>query len=239
MAKLARVTQKIFAINAPSNQVTEFGTIKAGSPVYTKSPADIMNSDFEDGWSDAVEDDYAPYRQDRNAIDLAVSTQLAYIFQEGCPEYDSGTTYYATSVVKYLDGTNLKFYWSVADNNTSALSDTTKWKLFMTISNTGEITLTGIVPDRTAGDSSSYAANTRFVTTAITNLSNSAILKTGNQTKSGILTFNDSPTVPTLTTSDNSTKAINSAWFNNKFVEFSGSLPSPVDNNVFYYELEE
>lgn len=238
MAKLVRTTQKIFAGDAPANQVTAFGTIKAGSPSYTKTVSQIMNSNFESGWSDAVEDDYAPYRQDRNAVDLALSTQIAYILQEGVAEWDSGTTYYSTSVVKYLDGSNLKFYWSIADNNTSALSDTTKWKLFMTVSNTGLLTIDAQVSDRTAGDSSNYAANTRFVSGAITTLSNSAVLRTGNQTKSGVLTFSDSPTVPTLATSDNSTKVINSQWFNNRFVQFNGSLPSPVDSNVFYYELE-
>lgn len=238
MAKLVRTTQKIFAGDAPANQVTAFGTIKAGSPSYTKTVSQIMNSNFESGWSDAVEDDYAPYRQDRNAVDLALSTQIAYILQEGVAEWDSGTTYYSTSVVKYLDGSNLKFYWSIADNNTSALSDTTKWKLFMTVSNTGLLTIDAQVSDRTSGDNSSYAANTRFVSSAITTLSNSAVLRTGNQTKSGVLTFNDSPTVPTLATSDNSTKVINSQWFNNRFVQFDGSLPSPVDSNVFYYELE-
>lgn len=168
MAKIVRTTQKIFAGNSPSNQVTAFGTIKDGSPSYTKTPAQIMNSNYESGWSDAVEDDYAPYRQDRNAVDLTHSTQIAYILQEGIPEYDSGTTYYIGSVVKNLDGTVLKLYRSVADSNTSALNDTTKWVHFLSIANDGTITnpvFSGnvTIPTLANSDNSNKAASTAYV----------------------------------------------------------------------------
>lgn len=168
MAKIVRTTQKIFAGNSPSNQVTAFGTIKDGSPSYTKTPAQIMNTNYESGWSDAVEDDYAPYRQDRNAVDLTHSTQIAYILQEGIPEYDSGTTYYNGSIVKFIDGTSVKFYRSIADNNTSTLNDDTKWVLYLNVSNTGAInnpTFTGSVtiPTPVNSDNSTKAASTAYI----------------------------------------------------------------------------
>ena len=189
MAKILRTTQKIFAGNSPSNQVTAFGTIKAGSPSYTKTVSQIMNSNYEEGWSDAVEDDYAPYRQDRNAVDLTHSTQIAYILQEGIAEWDANTTYYNGSIAKLIDGTSVKFYRSIADNNTATLNDTTKWVLYLNISNTG----------------------------AINNP-----------------TFTGTVTVPTPATSDNSTKAVNSAFISNKF-QVVASLPANPDADTFYF----
>ena len=193
MAKLPRVTQKIFAGSAPQNQVTKFGTIKAGTPQYSSSAADIMNANFETGWSAAVEGDYAPYRQDRNAVDTAVTQQLGYLFQEGLPEWDASTVYYKNSMVKILDGTNSKIYVSIVDNNTAALNDTTKWVLFVTISNTGVVTVMAQVPNQTAGDNSTKAANTAYVKTAIDNL-NGAIssVKTSNLTANRTLVSNSS-----------------------------------------------
>lgn len=193
MAKIARVTQKIFAGNSATNQVTTFGSIKAGTPVYSKSASDIMNSNFEGGWTSAVEDDYAPYRQDRNAIDLTFSQQIAYILQEGCPEYDSGTTYYKNGIVKSVDGTNTKFFVSIANSNTSALTDTTKWKLFMTVSNTGDVTINARVPTQASGDNTTKAASTAFVTAAIAALDGAiSSVKTSNLTASRALISNSS-----------------------------------------------
>lgn len=100
MAKIARKTQKIFGKNAPQNQITTFGSIKDGTPVYSQDVGELQTTAFESGWSAAVTDDYAPYRQDRNAVDRVVTEQLAYLFQEGIPEWDSGTTYYSGSLVK-------------------------------------------------------------------------------------------------------------------------------------------
>lgn len=139
MAKLPRTTQKIFGKNAPENQITTFGSIKAGTPVYTQSASQIMNSAFEGGWSEAVEDDYAPYRQDRNAVDTAITQQLAYLFQDGIPEWDVGTTYYKGSVVKVVNGNALTFYKSIADNNTSSVNTTASWHKMLDINASNQI----------------------------------------------------------------------------------------------------
>lgn len=129
MAKLVRKTQKIFASGSAQNQVTSFGSIKAGAVDYTKDVADIQTEAFEGGWSSAVQDDYAPYRQDRNAVDFVTTSQLAYVFQEGLPEYDAGTTYYKGSWVKGNDGDAFSIYESLSDDNIgNALSDEEKWE---------------------------------------------------------------------------------------------------------------
>ena len=168
MAKLPRVKQKIFAGTAATGQITEFGTIKSGTPVYASDAADIMNANFEAGWSAAIEGDYAPYRQDRNAVDTATTQQIAYIFQEGVPEWEANTTYYNGSIVKALDGTTVKFYRSIADNNTSSLNDTTKWVLYLNIANDGTITnpvFSGnvTIPTLANSDNSNKAASTAYV----------------------------------------------------------------------------
>lgn len=129
MAKIVRSTQKIFGVNAAQNQIAEFGSIKAGAPVYSQNVANIQTAAFEGGWSDALQDDYAPYRQDRNAVDLVTTSQLAYVFQEGLPEYDAGTTYYKGSWVKGNDGDGFSIYESLSDDNIgNALSDEEKWE---------------------------------------------------------------------------------------------------------------
>ena len=129
MAKLVRKTQKIFASGSAQNQVTSFGSIKAGAADYTKDVADIQTEAFEGGWSSAVQDDYAPYRQDRNAVDFVTTSQLAYVFQEGLPEYDAGTTYYKGSWVKGADGDSLAIYESLKDDNIgNSLDDEESWE---------------------------------------------------------------------------------------------------------------
>ena len=178
MARLPRVTQKIFASSAPANQITAFGTIKAGAPSYTTNISQIMNTAYVTGWSDAVEDDYAPYRQDRNAIDLTTTQQIAYLLCEGIPEYDSGTVYYFGQIAKVIDGTSVKIYMSIANEHSASVTDTTKWRLFMTIDNAGVLqgisinsgtfnnpSLTGTVtvPNQDVSDNSQKAANTSFV----------------------------------------------------------------------------
>ena len=214
MAKLPRTTQKIFAKNAAAGQVTTFGSIKDGSPVYSTSAGDIMNSNFEDGWSAAVEDDYAPYRQDRNGVDTAVTQQLAYLFQEGIPEYDSGTVYYKGSICKVTDGTGVKIYKSIYDNHSAAVTNTNRWHLILNVDSTNTIVSPSISSPTISGGSmsngtfanptfsgtvnvplasasgstdSTIAASIGWVNNA--NLSSNIVHKTGSETITGAKTF--------------------------------------------------
>lgn len=134
MAKIVRSTQKIFGVNAAQNQITEFGSIKAGAPVYSQNVANIQTAAFEGGWSDALQYDYAPYRQDRNAVDLVTTSQLAYLFQEGIPEWDAGTVYYKGSLAKVITtSATVQVYMSKVDDNTANYSNADNWaKIFDT-----------------------------------------------------------------------------------------------------------
>ena len=116
MAKLPRVTQKIFAQNSGTNDVTVFGTAKNGNDaVFTKDINQIMNSDaFSQGWGSATLTDDAPFQEDMNGVQLALSQQLAYFFENGMPEWDENTIYYANTSFCQVNGV---WYQSLTDNN--------------------------------------------------------------------------------------------------------------------------
>lgn len=128
MAKLPRVTQKIFAQNSDTNDVTVFGTAKNGNDaVFTKDISQIMNSDaFSQGWGSATLTDDAPFQEDMNGVQLALSQQLAYFFENGMPEWDENTTYYANTSFCQVNGV---WYQSLTDNNigNNPVNDTTNW----------------------------------------------------------------------------------------------------------------
>lgn len=128
MAKLPRVTQKIFAENSGNNDVTVFGTAKNGNDaVFTKDISKIMNSNaFSQGWGSATLTDDAPFQEDMNGIQLALSQQLAYFFENGMAEWDENTTYFAKTSFCQINGV---WYQSLTDNNigNNPVSDTTNW----------------------------------------------------------------------------------------------------------------
>lgn len=131
MAKLPRFTQKLFASLASSNQLSQFGSYAAGSPVEysgsTVTPTLIQNlSNFLTGWYGAVIGNNAALLQDMNSICYLFAYQISYLFQSGIPEWDAGTTYYTGSLVNSA-GT---IYASITDTNLgNALSDITNWKI--------------------------------------------------------------------------------------------------------------
>lgn len=120
MAKLTRVSQKLFAQTSGIDEVAQFGSLAAGSPVYTLDPAVLQAlSQFSQGWFSAVLGDGNPAIEDMNSLFVVAFYQLADIFQDGVPAWDAGTTYYTGSIVQ--DGTGTQFV-STLDNNTSALN---------------------------------------------------------------------------------------------------------------------
>lgn len=128
MAKLPRVTQKIFAQNSGTNDVTVFGTAKNGNDaVFTKDINQIMNSDaFSQGWGSATLTDDAPFQEDMNGVQLTSSQQLAYLFENGMPEWDENTTYYANTSFCQVNGV---WYQSLTDNNigNNPINDNINW----------------------------------------------------------------------------------------------------------------
>lgn len=118
MAKIPRVTQKIFAENAGRNDVTAFGTAKNGDDAeYTRDLSKIQTEAFTQGWEPALLTDDAPFMEDMNAVLLALSQQIAYLFQEGNAEWDNQTTYYKFSIVKKVINGDLKLFYSLTDDN--------------------------------------------------------------------------------------------------------------------------
>lgn len=118
MAKILRKTQKIFAENAPTNQITTFGTAMTASPNNSRDLNDIQNANFLAGWASAIQADKAPYEEDTNGLFYAITSQLAYIFQQGIPEWDENTTYFQNSQCSVVQNGVLVIKRSLADNNT-------------------------------------------------------------------------------------------------------------------------
>lgn len=321
MAKLTRITQPIFASTGGNDDTSVFGTMKT-TPVYTTDVAQSIGSTaFTNGWKDAVDIGYAPFLEDMNTVQKAVTYQIAYGQQEGIPEWASDTTYYKGSLAKLNTANGSQIYVSLTDNNTGNLvSNNTYWKLMFDSANSyvttntaqtiaGEKTFSAspIVPTASSGDNSTKAASTAYVdgglsgkqatitgaattitgsnlttnralisngsgkvavsdttntelgyvhgvTSAIqTQLDNTVkltgnqtiagtktfsstiagsingnaatvtngVYTNGNQTIAGTKTFSSSPVVPTPATSDNSTKAANTA-----FIKAQGYVPS-------------
>lgn len=117
MAKITRATQKIFAQNATTSQLTTFGTAKTANPNNSRNLADIQNANFLSGWASAIEADKAPFEEDTNGLCYAITSQLAYLFQQGTPEWDAGTTYFENSLCTVMQDGILVIKRSLTDNN--------------------------------------------------------------------------------------------------------------------------
>lgn len=130
MARLTRATQKIFAGNATNNGV--FGSLQAGSGQLSNDVETIQSLPaYEQGWNAAtISSELLPPLEEFQGVQYANSYQLAYIFQEGVPEWDAETTYYKGSVVKVVSGNVLKLYHSIVDDNIgNDVSDGSSWFL--------------------------------------------------------------------------------------------------------------
>ena len=128
MAKLQRKTQKVFCSSANADQIAVFGSMKTGTPVYSSDVETLQSAEYLQGWDDAILSDKAPYMEEMNGVQFGLSYQIAYLLQEGAPEYDANTEYSGTSIVKTVNGNELVFYRSLLDGNIGhALTDTTYW----------------------------------------------------------------------------------------------------------------
>ena len=135
MLKLERIYQPIFGSEGNNDEFAVFGTMKTGTPVYSKSLQTLFQSpSFLQGWQDAVVADKAPFLEETNALFLAISQQLAYLFQKGIPEWDPDTTYYTNTSFCQFNGV---LYQSLTDdniNNNPALNNSS-WKLVFDFNN--------------------------------------------------------------------------------------------------------
>ena len=122
---LTRQSQKVFASGANADQIAVFGSMKTGTPVYSSDLATLQSNEYLQGWADAILNDKAPYLEEMNAVQYGLSYQIAYLLQEGIPEYDTGTNYSKTSIVKIVEDNNLVLYHSLIDNNQGVVDITT------------------------------------------------------------------------------------------------------------------
>lgn len=126
MAVLTRKTQKVFAGDANGDMLAVMGTMKTGTPVYNSDVETLQsNIAYSKGWSAAILNDKAPYMEEMNGVQYAFSYQIAYLLQEGIPEYDVNTNYSKTSVVKIVQDNDLVLYHSLKDDNQGVVDITT------------------------------------------------------------------------------------------------------------------
>ena len=113
--KIPRISFKQFGVNANSaSDICEFGTPATGSPVYTNNITTLQSSSaWLSGWAAETIASNRPFLEDMNAVCAVFAYMIAYQFQAGVPEYDSGTTYYTNSIVNYSG----ILYTSLVDNN--------------------------------------------------------------------------------------------------------------------------
>lgn len=129
MAKIERKTQKIFAGSGSSDDTAAFGSMITGQPVYTDDVERLQTTAYEQGWSKAIAANEAPFLEEMNGVQYGFSKQIAYLMQNGIPEWDSNTTYYANTSFCQVNGV---IYQSLTDDNTGndPTTDTTHWQVY-------------------------------------------------------------------------------------------------------------
>lgn len=130
MAKLPRVTAKVFASNAAEDDLGQFGSALTGAKI-TNNDISVLQAlpAFEVGWRDAViSSRNYPTLQEMNSVQRIASQQIAYTLQNGMPEWDEGTTYYTNQFCRV--GTD--FYYSLLDDNIGNQPEISpnEWKLW-------------------------------------------------------------------------------------------------------------
>lgn len=122
----------------------QFGSLAAFNPVPTKDASVIQAlSAFSEGWQKAVVLESSPTWEDFNALFLLVTQQLAYVLQEGVPEWDADTVYYKGSVVKV--GDDAKQFRSIVDDNVG--NETTDDLFWSPVGGSGGVPLGTIIDD--------------------------------------------------------------------------------------------
>lgn len=130
MAKLTRVTGKVFGGSAPLDEIGIFGSAKAGNPTNSQDVATIQSLPaYINGWGSAIltNRNFPPIEEVTGVL-KTISYQNCYLLQEGIPEYDANTNYSNTSIVKNIDGQTLSFFISLKNDNLgNPLTDGTSW----------------------------------------------------------------------------------------------------------------
>ena len=126
MAVLPRVKQKIFGKNADLNDLGIVGSKSNGTPDYSKNIETLQSLvQFETGLRAMVTSTDAPYIQDQNSLFYIITSQLAYLFQSGIPEWDSQTEYFSGKSLVLKSG---NIYISTANSTNIEPEVTAGWK---------------------------------------------------------------------------------------------------------------
>lgn len=117
MARLSRVLYKLFGADGPTDDFARFGSQVAGSPTKTKDITSIMSLPaWLTGLKAALNSgNRAPFAEDINSLMYVKGYMLAYLYQEGVPEWNADTEYHEHSVVK--KGGTSELYASLINDN--------------------------------------------------------------------------------------------------------------------------
>ena len=130
MSKIVRKLQKIFAGGATNNG--QFGSAQVGTKILSNDLDTLQAlTAFADGWTSAtLSSENLPALEEMQALHFMTTSQIAYLFQEGIPEYGSTTEYHTNSIVKKAGGYEL--YGSLINTNVGnalpAKVDDANWK---------------------------------------------------------------------------------------------------------------
>lgn len=138
MAKLNRTTAKVFGVNAsPADNATsqgpeigQFGSALAGTYNGT---ADIATIQSLPAWSQGFIGAVTPTNQypplpEMTGFGKVLSYQTAYLYQQGIPEWDSNTEYYANGFCS--KGGNIYISNTNANINNDPENDQVNWRIF-------------------------------------------------------------------------------------------------------------
>ena len=126
MPQLTRHVQKEFGdlVGAAGN-FGVFGSLASGTPQYSKNPTTIQSLDaWRLAWAAATVGTKSPALEDMNSLFYLAFYQIAYLMQQGVPEWNADTTYYTNQLVSSQG----QIYVSKVDNNLNVpVSNTNNW----------------------------------------------------------------------------------------------------------------
>lgn len=93
--KLSRKKQEIFAVDAPLNDTTVYGTAKDGAgAIFSQDIGVLQGGLWKQGIRQSLLGNFAPFVEDSTSAFRVFSEQLAYLFQNGMAEWNAETNYY-------------------------------------------------------------------------------------------------------------------------------------------------
>jgi hypothetical protein len=239
MAKIPRITQKPFGSAAPAaGQFITFGSLAAGTPVYSKDLTAIQSlAAWTLGWSAATVGNKSPSLEDMNALFLTAFQQIGCLLQSGIPEWDAGTDYYIGGKCRIAD----EVYTSLIDSNlnNNPATDTNNWESDTIRNFKKQYPIGEVFTTHRTGDPSTllgFGTWTRIAAGRMPVMLNPAdadfdtIGKQGGE-KTHTLTIDEIPPIPTAPTR-NGTAGANPIWANDATI--GGGQPH---NNMPPYEV--